>query len=619
MSDVLRIGVLGAARIAGSALLEPARLLPSVSVTAVATRDAGRAQTFALQHGIPSSYGSYEELLAAPDVDAVYVPLPNSLHATWTLSAIDAGKHVLCEKPFTSNAAEALTVAAAAERSGLVVMEAMHYRYHPLVRRMAALLADGAIGVPSHAQAWTCWPVEDPGDIRYDYGLAGGALMDGGCYAIDCLRLVGSAAGAGEPSISAALADPMPDRVTDRATAARVGFASGLTGWFESAFTRDGEFLADVHVMGSEGTLWLRNFVRAHEGRLIVSRGGSVVSDERGADLPDAGAGRVNPAADTTFAWQLRAFAAAALDGEPFPTTAAHAVATMRLIDDAYQAAGLPIRELPVAALEEHSGDEPGIIGHRHMPAAGQRHEPRVRQPPHRDLGLAGPQQPVLGAPGDGHRNAGRDRFREDLAVGEDRVNRVPGSQEGQRVGHRVFRGDVRRPGDERGLRDAAGKRAARQREDQRAGGRPCPLREPERAPRVGVLPRVHPEAGRGQPGDGRGPAAGARHQRERAAQRVARDVRAVQAERVEEGDDLLGDSADRRPAVAPQRRRLAVAGQVHRDDGAVRGQQVKDRLPRLPPVPHAVQQHQRRPGPVPFVGQLHTRMFHDHGRSWPL
>jgi predicted dehydrogenase len=349
MSDVLRIGVLGAARIAGSALLEPAGLLPSVSVTAVATRDAGRAQTFALQHGIPSSYGSYEELLAAPDIDAVYVPLPNSLHATWTLRAIDAGKHVLCEKPFTSNAAEALTVAAAAERSGLVVMEAMHYRYHPLVRRMAALLADGAIGVPSHVQAWTCWPVEDPGDIRYDYGLAGGALMDAGCYAIDCLRLVGSAVGAGDPSIPAAVADPMPDRVTDRATAARVRFASGLTAWFESAFTRDGKFLADVHVIGSEGTLWLRNFVKAHEGRLIVSRGDSVVSDEVGADLPDAGTGRTNPAADTTFAWQLRAFAAAALNGEPFPTTAASAVTTMRLIDDAYQAAGLPIRELPVA------------------------------------------------------------------------------------------------------------------------------------------------------------------------------------------------------------------------------------------------------------------------------
>jgi predicted dehydrogenase len=172
VSGVLRIGVLGAARIARSALIEPARLVPSVSVTAVATRDPGRAQTFALQHGIPSSYGSYEELLAAPDVDAVYIPLPNSLHAPWTLRAIDAGKHVLCEKPFASNAAEALTVAAAAERSGLAVMEAMHYRYHPLVRRMAALLADGAIGVPSHAQAWTRWPVK--GSWRHPVRLRAG-------------------------------------------------------------------------------------------------------------------------------------------------------------------------------------------------------------------------------------------------------------------------------------------------------------------------------------------------------------------------------------------------------------------------------------------------------------
>jgi len=604
MSGVLRIGVLGAARIARSALIEPARLVPSVSVTAVATRDPGRAQAFGLQYGIPAAYGSYEELLAAPDVDAVYIPLPNSLHAPWTLRAIDAGKHVLCEKPFASNAAEALTVAAVAERSGLVVMEAMHYRYHPLVRRMAALLADGAIGVPSHAQAWTRWPVEDPGDIRYDYGLAGGALMDGGCYAIDCLRLVGSAVGAGDPSVPAAVADPMPDRVTDRATAARVAFASGLTSWFESAFTRDGEFLADVHVIGSEGTLRLQNFIRAHEGQLIVTRGGSLVSDESGADLAETGTGRVSPAAGTTFTWQLRAFAAAVLDGEPFPTTAASAVTTMRLIDDAYQAARLPIRQLPVAALKEHPGDEPGIVGHRHVPAAGQRHQARVRQPPHRDVGLAGRQHPVPGAPADGHRDAGRDGVGEGLAVGDDRVDRVSRPQEGQRVGRRVFWSDVRRPGDERGLGEAAGERDARQRKDQRAAHRGRSLGEPEGRPRVAVLPPVRPEAGRGQRGDGRGPAARPGRQRERAAERVARDVRAVQAERVEEGDDLLGDGADHRPAPGSQRRGVAVAGQVHHDDGAMRCQQVKHRLPRLPPVSHAVQQHQSRPGSVPFVGQ---------------
>jgi predicted dehydrogenase len=336
----VRIGILGAARIAERALLEPARAVPSVMVAAVATRDKARAESFALQHGLPVAHASYELLLADPGIDAVYIPLPNALHAPWTLRAIDAGKHVLCEKPFASNAREASSVAAAAEKSGVVVMEAMHYRYHPLVHRLTALISDGAIGTPRHIQAWTSWPVADPADIRYDYALGGGALMDGGCYAIDCLRLVAGSAGAGEPSVTGALADPLPGAPVDRALAARLAFASGLTGWFESAFTRYGDFNADVHVIGDEGQLWLRNFVLAHEGRLVMTQNGTVASDESAASLRRPG----DDEGDTTFAWQLRAFSAAVTDGVPFETTAANAVETMRLIDDAYQAAGLPRR-----------------------------------------------------------------------------------------------------------------------------------------------------------------------------------------------------------------------------------------------------------------------------------
>jgi predicted dehydrogenase len=352
----VRIGILGTARITGKALIEAARAVPSVSVAAVAARDPARAEAFAKTHEIPTVFGSYAELLASPDVDAVYVPLPNALHAPWTLRAIAAGKHVLCEKPFTSNAAEAVEAATAAEASGLVVMEAMHYRYHPFVQRLASLIRDGAIGTPSHAQAWTSWPVRDPSDIRYDFALGGGALMDGGCYAIDCLRLVadaahpadaadpadpaGKPAGDAAPVVTGALADPLPDGLVDRAMAARLAFPDGITGWFDSAFTRDGEFQADIHVIGDEGHLWMRNFINAHSGRLVVARNGSAVSDESAADLR-----RYDEAGDTTFAWQLRAFAAAVLDGAPFPTTAASAVTTMRLIDDAYTAAGLPVRE----------------------------------------------------------------------------------------------------------------------------------------------------------------------------------------------------------------------------------------------------------------------------------
>jgi len=329
---VLRIGVLGAARITERALIQPARALPGVTVTAVAARDPARADEFALQHGIPVTHPSYDALLADPNVDAVYVPLPNALHAPWTVRAIAAGKHVLCEKPFASNAAEAAEVADAAAGSGLVVMEAMHYRYHPLVRRMVSLLRSRAIGTVRHAQCWTTWPVPDLGDIRYDYAFGGGALMDGGCYAVDCLRLV-----AGEPSVGGALADPLPaprDTV-DRAMAARLEFPAGVTGWFESAFTRAGEFRADVYVTGDEGTLWLRNFIAAHEGRLSVFPNEAAASEE----APDSGG-----AADTSFGWQLRAFVAAVQDGAPVETTADNAVATMRVIDDVYRAASLPPR-----------------------------------------------------------------------------------------------------------------------------------------------------------------------------------------------------------------------------------------------------------------------------------
>ena len=244
------MGTLGSSRISLAALIEPAASVAEVTVAAVAARDKPRADAFALRHGIPVAYGSYEALLADPDIDAIYNPLPNSQHGPWTMRAIAAGKHVLCEKPFASNAEEAERVADAAAASGLVVMEAMHYRYHPLVKRLCDIVAE--LGPVQHIQCWTSFAIADPGDIRYDFDLGGGALMDGGCYAIDCLRLLGGDA----PEVTGALADPVPpspgrgpDEVADRSMAVRLAFPGGATGWFESSFTMDGEFQADVHVI----------------------------------------------------------------------------------------------------------------------------------------------------------------------------------------------------------------------------------------------------------------------------------------------------------------------------------------------------------------------------------
>ena len=332
--DLLRIGTLGSSRISLPALIEPAASVAEVTVAAVAARDKLRADAFALRHGIPAAYGSYEALLADPDIDAIYNPLPNSLHGPWTLQAIAAGKHVLCEKPFASNADEAAQVADAAAASGLVVMEAMHYRYHPLTRRLSELVAE--LGPVQHLQCWTSFAIADPDDIRYDFDLGGGALMDGGCYAIDCLRLLGASEGQSEPSVTAALADPCPpapgrgpEAVADRSMAVRLAFPGGATGWFESSFTRDGEFRADVHAICRDGQVRLENFIFPHKGRLVATRNGSVVADEQGGG-------------DSTYVGQLRAFAAAIAAGDgPVPTSAAHAVVTMRLIDDAYRAADL--------------------------------------------------------------------------------------------------------------------------------------------------------------------------------------------------------------------------------------------------------------------------------------
>ena len=330
--DPLRIGTLGSSRISLPALIEPAASVAEVTVTAVAARDTSRADAFALRHGIPVAYGSYEDLLTDPDIDAIYNPLPNSLHGSWTLQAIAAGKHVLCEKPFTSNAEEAAWVADAAAASGLVVMEAMHYRYHPLTRRLSELVSE--LGPVRHIQCWTSFAISDPGDVRYDFDLGGGALMDGGCYAIDCLRLLGG----DDPEVTGALADPCPpapgrgpDEVADRSMAVRLAFPGGATGWFESSFTVDGEFRADVHVICRDGQVRLQNFIFAHQGRLTATRNASVVVDEQGGG-------------DSTYVGQLRAFAAAIAagsEGGQVPTSAGHAVTTMRVIDDAYRAAGL--------------------------------------------------------------------------------------------------------------------------------------------------------------------------------------------------------------------------------------------------------------------------------------
>ena len=328
--DPLRIGVLGTARISTTALLGPAASVPEVTVAAVAARNRSRAAAYAREHQIPVAYDGYHALLADPDIDAVYNPLPNSLHGPWTLTAIAAGKHVLCEKPFASNAAEAARVADAAAASGLVVMEAMHYRYHPLIRRLSELT--GELGPVRHIQCWTSFVISDPGDIRYDYALGGGALMDGGCYAIDCLRLLGP----GEPSVTAALADPL-----SLVSRAFFGGGGGPGDGGAAGLSGRGDGLVRVGVHPGRGVPGRRpRELRARDRVGAGLHPGALGPPGRGQERVGAGR-RAGRRGHDLHRAAARVRGGLIVSGAAVPTSAAHAVTTMRLIDDAYRAAGL--------------------------------------------------------------------------------------------------------------------------------------------------------------------------------------------------------------------------------------------------------------------------------------
>jgi predicted dehydrogenase len=193
MSDPVRWGFLSTAKI-NDKVLPGARASDCVEVVAVASRDAAGGEAYARERGIARAYGSYEALLADPEVEAVYISLPNSLHVDWSIRALEAGKHVLCEKPLSRRPADVERAFDAAERSGRILMEAFMYRHNPQTARLVELVAGGAIGRLRLIRAAFSFPLADAADVRLNADLDGGALMDVGCYCVSGARLL-----AGEP------------------------------------------------------------------------------------------------------------------------------------------------------------------------------------------------------------------------------------------------------------------------------------------------------------------------------------------------------------------------------------------------------------------------------------
>ena len=241
-------GILSTARI-NAKLLAGMRSAPGASPVAVASRDQARAEAFAREHEIPRAYGAYEELLADPDVEAVYIPLPNSLHIHWTMRALEAGKHVLCEKPLSRRAAEVEAAFDLAERRGRLLMEGFMYRHHPQTLRVRELVAAGAIGPLRLIRGTFSFFADDPADVRLCAALDGGSLMDVGCYCVNAVRML-----AGEPEKVGAQQTLGGDGV-DVAFAATMRFPGAVLAHFDSGLA-----LADrdeLEVVGEAGSLFL--------------------------------------------------------------------------------------------------------------------------------------------------------------------------------------------------------------------------------------------------------------------------------------------------------------------------------------------------------------------------
>lgn len=326
-SAPLRIGVLGAARIVPHSLIKPAKDNDEVVVAAVAARDVSRARAYAAKHGIARVVDSYEALVTDPDLDAIYNPLPNGLHGRWTRAAVAAGKHVLCEKPFTANAAEAREVAEVAAAVAPVVMEAFHYRYHPMMVRIEEIVASGELGKLQHLEAALCFPVPKPSDIRYDYALAGGAAMDAGCYTVHMVRTLGGST----PEVVSAAAKLRSPKI-DRAMSAQLRFAAGHTARIHCSLWSLNLLQTTIKVVGDQGALYAMNPLMPQYFHRLSIR---TAAGKRVEHFSRRG----------SYAYQLDAFADAVLRGAPVKTTPQDAVENMTVIDGIYRAAGLALRE----------------------------------------------------------------------------------------------------------------------------------------------------------------------------------------------------------------------------------------------------------------------------------
>ncbi len=317
----VRWGILGCAGIAEKAFIPAVKQSRSGVLAAVASRDASRAAEWAQRYGFDKSYGSYEELVADPLIDAVYNPLPNDLHAHWSIRAMRAGKHVLCEKPMALNAAEVRSMIVAARASGVQLMEGFMYKFHPQIGRTLEILRSGRLGaLRAVHSSFTFRFGHDPSNYRWVPAQGGGALYDVGCYTISIARLAFGA----EPTAATAAGRSDPATGIDMTAEVLLEFPGGRFALCESSF--EAHFQSRLLAVGAEGLLRLDRAFSAKDFDVAVQiiRGDSLES----LPIPKA----------NMFTLMVDEFGAAALGQAPLRFPATDAWHNMRAIDACFEA-----------------------------------------------------------------------------------------------------------------------------------------------------------------------------------------------------------------------------------------------------------------------------------------
>ncbi len=319
MRSKIRWGILGTANIAIKRFVPGVRASNNGVVAAIAARERSRAEAIATQLEIPRAYGSYEALLADPEIDAIYIPLPNALHAQWTLAAARHGKPVLCEKPLAIDALEAQHVADECARLGVPLMEAFMYRFHPQHARVRALLASGAIGEVRAVRAAFMFALEplSGSNVRLSGGLAGGALMDVGCYAVSAARMLFGE----EPHWASAQWDFREELGVDVALSGVLGFSDNRMATVDCSFRASGK--SSYQVAGTRGRIDVLDAFTPDAANEVTI----LVTDAAGARRTET-----LPGIDQYRA-EAEAFSDALLERRAVPLPASDAVANMRAID----------------------------------------------------------------------------------------------------------------------------------------------------------------------------------------------------------------------------------------------------------------------------------------------